>query len=221
MTALTGGLLGIAAVAAVVDWGAVWIDGPRSRMVERVAKPAVLVALVLAALAWPMADGGSVLVRVLLVAALVASLAGDVFLLSPRRFIPGLVAFLLGHIAYTIAFAQLQGSAPWLLAGIAAAAVVVLTVGRALVRAAHREGLGMPVAVYLVAICAMAIAATRTGMPVAIVGAWLFVASDSMLGWGQFRAPAEGSDRGAARLRLAVIVTYHLGQVLLLLALVG
>lgn len=221
MTPLTGGLLGIAAVAAVIDWAAVWIDGPRSRRVERVAKPAALVALVLAALAWPMADGASVPVRVLLVAALVASLAGDVLLLPPGRFVPGLVAFLLGHVAYTLAFAQLGGSTIWLLVGIVLAAVVALTVGRALVDAAQGAGLGAPVAVYLAAICAMAIAATRTGMPVAIVGAWLFVASDSMLGWGRFRAPAEGSDRGAARLRLAVIVTYHLGQALLLVALAG
>jgi uncharacterized membrane protein YhhN len=99
------------------------------------------------------------------------------------------------------------------------------TVGRVLVRAASRAGLGVPVAVYLVAICAMAVAATRTGIPAAIAGAWLFVASDSMLGWGRFSTPAAPAtgvagddDRGGAWLRLGVIVTYHVGQALLVLA---
>jgi uncharacterized membrane protein YhhN len=109
---------------------------------------------------------------------------------------------------------------PWLVVGVVLAGVLVGTVGRVLVGAARRVGLAAPVAVYLVAICGMAIAATRTGLPAAILGAWLFVASDTMLAWGRFKAPASGSTRGAARLRVAVIVTYHVGQVLLVAALV-
>ncbi len=66
----------------------------------------------------------------------------------------------------------------------------------------------------------MAVAATRTGLPAAILGAWLFVASDAMLAWGRFRAPPPRSPRGSASLRVAVMVTYHTGQLLLLLALV-
>jgi uncharacterized membrane protein YhhN len=58
-------------------------------------------------------------------------------------------------------------------------------------------------------------------VPAAVLGAWLFVASDAMLAWGRFRAPSSGSPRGTARLRVAVMVTYHVGQVLLFTALVG
>jgi uncharacterized membrane protein YhhN len=220
LTPLAGGLLGIAAVAAVIDWVAVWMDGPRSRAVERVAKPVVLLALLAVAVAWPAGSGDAEAVRPWLVAALAASLAGDVLLLPPGRFVAGLVAFLLAHLAYLVAFAQLPGSVPWLVVGIVLAGVLVGTVGRVLVAAARRVGLAAPVAVYLVAICGMAIAATRTGLPAAILGAWLFVASDAMLAWGRFKAPASGSTRGAARLRVAVIVTYHVGQVLLVAALV-
>ena len=61
----------------------------------------------------------------------------------------------------------------------------------------------------------MAVAATRTGEPAAIAGAWLFVASDTLLGWGTFRG-AESRDQ-----RVAVIVTYHLAQLLLVLALLA
>jgi uncharacterized membrane protein YhhN len=220
VTPITGALFGIAAIAAVIDWVAVWADGPRSRAVERVAKPVVLLALLAVAVAWPAGTGDDAAVRPWLVAALVASLAGDVLLLPPGRFVAGLVAFLLAHLAYLVAFAQLPGSVPWLVVGVVLAGVLVGTVGRVLVGAARRVGLAAPVAVYLVAICGMAIAATRTGLPAAIISAWLFVASDAMLAWGRFKAPPSASPRGAARLRVAVIVTYHLGQVLLVAALV-
>ncbi|MCJ7711354.1 MAG: lysoplasmalogenase, partial [Chloroflexi bacterium] len=171
MTPIIGGLLAIAAIAAVIDWIAVWVDGPHSRAVERVAKPLVLLALLGATLAWPTELGDTAAVRPWLVAALVASLAGDVLLLPPGRFIPGLVAFLLAHMAYLVAFAQLPGSVPWVVVGVVLAGVVVTTVGRVVLGAARRVGLAAPVAVYLVAICAMAIAATRTSLPAAILGA--------------------------------------------------
>jgi uncharacterized membrane protein YhhN len=212
-------LVALAAVAAVVDWLAVWLDGPGARRVERIAKPAVLVLLLLAALAWPMAPGASVLVRALLVVALATSLAGDVLLLPPGRLLPGLVAFLIGHVAYTLAFAQLGGNVLWLLAGIVIASVVALTVGRRLVAAARPKGMSGPVAVYLAAIGAMAIAATRTGIPAAILGAWLFVASDTMLGFARFIVGTDAGGRAPRPLRMGVITTYHLGQVLLVVAL--
>ncbi len=213
--------LAIAAIAAVIDWAAVWAGGPTGRRVERIAKPAVMLALLVAAVqahAWtPEAQAA----RPWLALGLVASLVGDVLLLPPGRFVPGLLAFLAAHLAYLVAFLQLQGEVPWLVVGIAAATVLVLTVGRVLVRAAARVGLAGPVAAYLVAITLMAVAATRTGEVVAIAGAWLFVASDAMLGWGRLRAPQPGLPRGGGRTqRVAVIVTYHLGQMLILLALV-
>jgi uncharacterized membrane protein YhhN len=58
-------------------------------------------------------------------------------------------------------------------------------------------------------------------VPAAIAGAWLFVASDAMLGWGRLRAPVPGLPRGTPALGVAVMVTYHLGQALLLIALAG
>jgi len=225
VTPLVGALLTVAAGAAVVDWIAVGLEGRRSLAVERVAKPLVLVALLAVAVAWPPGTGDSAAVRPWLIAALAASLAGDVLLLPPSRFIAGLVAFLLAHLAYLVAFAHLPGSVPWFVAGVVIAAVVIATVGRVLLAAARRAGFGTPVAVYLVAICGMAIAATRTGLAAAVLGAWLFVASDAMLAWGRFGGssaggPSAGPPRGPATLRVAVLVTYHVGQLLLVVALV-
>ena len=43
-----------------------------------------------------------------------------------------------------------------------------------------------------------------------------------MLGWGRLRAPQPGLPRGGGRAqRVAVMVTYHLGQGLIVLALLG
>ncbi len=213
-------LLGLAALAAAVDWAAVWAEGSRARLIERVAKPAVLGLLLLASMTWPWADS-DVVVRALLVVALAASLIGDVLLLPPGRLLPGLIAFLVAHLAYALAFARLDGSPAWLLAGIAMAGIVAVTVGRRLVAAARPRGMSGPVAVYLAAISAMAIVATRTGIPVAIVGAWLFVASDALLGWGQFVVGRDEAGRAPRPLRMGVITTYHVGQLLLVVALTG
>ncbi len=217
MTPLGWGLLAVGAAAAGVDWWAVWSSSPRARAAERIAKPAVLAALLgVAALGSPARPA----VEPWLLLALGASLAGDVLLLPPGRLVPGLVAFLVGHLAYVVAFWQLAGEGAWLLLGTAGAAALVATVGRRLVRAAGRQGMGGPVAAYLAAITLMAVAATRTGEPAAVAGAWLFVASDSMLGWGQFVGTAPGG-RGGAGLRLGVIVTYHVAQALLVVALLA
>ncbi len=214
MSALGWGLLAVAAAAAVVDWGAVWVESSVARRVERVAKPLTLLGLIGVALVTPAATPA---VQPWLVLSLVGSLAGDVLLLPPGRLVPGLVAFLLGHLAYIAAFWQLPGSGAWLVLGVCAALLLIATVGRTLVRAAAHAAMGAPVAAYLGVISMMAIVATRTGILAAVVGAWLFVASDSMLGWGQFVLADRA--REGARLRVAVITTYHIAQVLLVLAL--
>ncbi len=204
-------LLG-AVAAALVDWVAVWSGSPRALRVERVAKPLVPVLLAVAVVGWPEASLAVPGVRSWILVALGASLVGDLLLLPPGRLTGGLIAFLVAHLAYLGAFIQVPGSVPWLVAGLVAAVIVAATVGRSLVLAARGAGMAAPVAAYLVVICAMAVAATRTGSPLTIAGAWLFVTSDTLLGWGTFRG---AESRGQ---RVVVIVTYHVAQVLLVLS---
>jgi uncharacterized membrane protein YhhN len=65
-----------------------------------------LTTLLVIAHAWRR-DGGSPLVRRWVLAGLVLSLVGDVALLWPRQgFLPGLVSFLLAHLAYIVAFSR-------------------------------------------------------------------------------------------------------------------
>jgi hypothetical protein len=59
----------------------------------------------------------------------------------------------------------------------------------------------------------MVIAAYGSGRPAAIIGASLFAASDSLIAWNRF----VGSTPAAP---VVIMVTYHLGQLGLLLSLI-
>ena len=212
----TVGLVALAAavVVAVVDWVAVALG---RLALERVAKPAVVVALLPAVLA---ADPVPPLVRILVLAALVASLLGDVLLLPPGRLTEGLAAFLVAQLAYAAAFLAGPQEPAWLAAGLVIGGLVIGLVGRPILRGAGRAGLGAPVAVYLVAIVGMAVLATGSASVVAAVGAWLFVASDSLLGWGIF-VGGRGPGEELRWRRTLVSITYHAAQVMLVLFFVG
>ena len=69
-----------------------------------------------------------------------------------------------------------------------------------------------PVLVYVVAIMTMVVLAANVGIPVALVGAGLFLLSDTLLALDRFVRPVPGRS-------LPVHVTYHLAQGLLVLSL--
>jgi uncharacterized membrane protein YhhN len=203
MTTAAWAFLVVFVIAAGANWWSRWTDDRRT---ELWSKPLALIALIGVAVTLDPVDPA---VRVWFVAALVCSLAGDVFLLDgDRRFIPGLVAFLLAHVAYTVGLIVAPDWS-WIGfgVGVVLTAALVSTVGRRIVGSARRSEpvLGWAVSAYLVAISLMFCAAVATGNWWAIVGAGLFVASDSVLGWRQFV--------GSARwMPVTVMVTYHLGQ---------
>ncbi len=202
-----------AGLLAAVDWWAVARGRPG---VERWAKPAVMVALGAVAVSLD-APGSTTGWWVL--AALALGLAGDVLLLgdSDARFLGGLAAFLVGHLAWVAAFVATGLGAP---AGAwvgAAVVLVALGAGHRIVPGAHREGgpaLSVPVVLYMGVIAAMAVAGWATGLLVVGLGASLFVVSDTVLGLGRF-------DRERPWTRVVVMVTYHLAQGLLVAGLLG
>jgi uncharacterized membrane protein YhhN len=206
-------LLALTLAVAVVDWIAVQLG---RRPVEYVAKPLTMVVLIATALALDVGDDGTA--RAFIVAGLVLSLAGDVFLMLPDRerwFVFGLGAFLLGHLAYVPGLWLLGISVPWLVAGLVLVLVGVATVGRRIVRGVgEREPrLVAPVTAYIAVISAMVVSAVGTASAFAIAGALLFYVSDSLIAVTNF---IQDHPMG----RLAVMVTYHLAQVGLVLALV-
>jgi uncharacterized membrane protein YhhN len=149
--------------------------------------------------------------------ALVLSLLGDVFLMLRRdTFAFGLASFLLAHIAYVVGLRNGPSNTVALVAAsvgvVVIAAVVGLRVLRGVVQSGKRELVG-PVVAYMAVLAAMFVCALATLNPLAGLGAGLFFCSDAVLAWNRFvRALSWGP--------LAVIVTYHLGQALLVLSLV-
>ncbi|MDJ0847687.1 MAG: lysoplasmalogenase [Myxococcota bacterium] len=177
-------------------------------------KPATMLLVLALAVQGGDAVQGSYLL--LVVAGLLFSLAGDVFLMLPQdRFVPGLVSFLVGHLFYVAAFAGDGGGAGPLLGFLPFVAAGVL------VYAWLRPGLGAmgaPVAVYVTAIAAMAGFATArwlgvggTGALLACAGAILFVVSDSALAANRFRRPFAAAPA-------VVLGTYFAAQCLIALS---
>jgi uncharacterized membrane protein YhhN len=214
VTGAAWALLVLFAVAAVGDWVAVALR-PRARALEYVCKPAALVALLLVALALDPADGAQ---RAWFVVALAWCLAGDVFLMLPSdRFVPGLASFLVGHLAYVIGLGlDPHWSGGRLVLGLALVAVALAVLGRRVAGAVagHDRALVPPVVAYMLAISAMVANAVATGDLRAIAGASLFYASDTLIALDRFERPRRSAG-------LAIMVTYHLGQALLVLSLPG
>ena len=105
MTSATGAWFVAAAIFAIANW---WSRWSHHRPTELWSKPLTLVALIGAAIALDPIDP---VVRGWFVVALVLSLAGDVFLLGDDSwFVPGLAAFLAGHLAYVVGFVLAE---PW------------------------------------------------------------------------------------------------------------
>jgi uncharacterized membrane protein YhhN len=210
MNAATFLLVALAAVVAVADWIAV---AAGARIAEYVLKPLTMVVLILAALEL---DPSSDAARGALVVGLVLSLVGDVLLMVPADlFVPGLAAFLAAHVAYVVALWMLGVSGAGLLVGIAVVVVGALIVGRRILAgaAASDKALVAPVTAYLAVISAMVVSALGVGAFFAVSGALLFYASDAVLGWTRFVSDFPRS-------RVVVMVTYHLGQLGLVLALI-
>jgi uncharacterized membrane protein YhhN len=195
------------AVVAVVDWYACWKD---LSGLDSVAKPLTTVgALVIALLA-----GGPTDATVAAVVALSLCLVGDIALLEiVDRFIVGLGAFLLGHLAFVVMFALL-GFDRWRAAGfaIAGSALVLGTIAVPIMRGAGSRGFGIPVRIYLGVILSMAIFGWATGNWLIMLGTTAFVVSDSILGWNRFVD-------GKPWMGVGIMMTYHLAIVSLALSL--
>jgi uncharacterized membrane protein YhhN len=210
MTGIAALLLATAAVCAVIDWVAVRHE---HRPVEYVFKPLTLVMLTATALALDPFDGT---VRTWFVVALVLSLVGDVFLMLPKdRFVPGLLAFLLAHVAYVVGMVLAGLELPAVVAGLAVVAAAGATLGQRVVIGVRRTAPDMlgPVVAYMGVISAMVVCAVGTGRALTVAGALFFYASDALIAWGRFVQPKPWG-------RLAVMVTYHVGQALLVVSLV-
>lgn len=156
----------------------------------------------------------------LIAVGLVFSAVGDVCLVFPDRFVPGLASFLTAHLVYVGAFllgASGGGVAPAWIAGLALFAGMFFRFLRP-----HVGRMRIPVACYVTAIAAMAwAAARRAGGPDvpepsatrALAGALLFMTSDGILATNRFV-------RRFASAHGWVMLTYYAAQTLIALSVV-
>lgn len=173
-----------------------------------------LTTILILARAWPRGHDRPQ-VRRWVLAGLALSLVGDVALLWPQQgFLPGLVAFLLAHGCYIVAFARTTRLAarPLAFAGYAAVAGGVLSQLWPSVPAALRA----PVVAYVVALAVMAAQAAVVGLaargtPEAArarglaIGGALFMASDALLAINKFASPLPAAS-------LWILATYWSAQ---------
>jgi uncharacterized membrane protein YhhN len=204
-------LLTLTLVVAALDWIAVQLE---RKPLEYLCKPLTIVLLIGVAFALDVDDPS---VRAWFVAALVLSLLGDVFLMLPADlFVPGLVSFLLAHVAYIVGMHVDQVSFGRFLIGIAIMATYIATVGPRIVRAVRTgpdPSLAGPVVAYMIVIGAMVASAIGVGHPAGVVGALLFCFSDTLIAWNRFVGPTTSAP-------VMIMVTYHLGQMGLVLSLI-
>ncbi|MDP1887342.1 lysoplasmalogenase family protein [Polaromonas sp.] len=146
-------------------------------------------------------------------AGLVFSLAGDVLLMFPGFFIPGLLSFLVAHLFYIALFKQGQAWFPSRRA--LAATLGVGALMYAFLFAGLNPVLRFAVAAYVIVIALMAAQAIgratvlrdRASLGVAI-GAGFFMLSDALLATNKFAQPLPMA-------QLWVLGTYYLAQVLI------
>ena len=143
---------------------------------------------------------------------LLAGAAGDVCLALPNAFLPGMIAFALGHGLYVSAFLHWSRTP-----ALALLAPVTLFAGTGLWLMLPGAGtLALPLAIYVVVIGAMIWRAAACALAAngdlllrwgPLVGAILFSFSDLLIGVNRFTRPLPGAAS-------AIILTYWAGQAL-------
>jgi alkylglycerol monooxygenase len=156
------------------------------------------------------ADGIFGIQKLLLLAALVLSMAGDVLLMLPGLFVPGLVAFLVAHLAYIGLFTR---QAPWFASRAALLACLIYAAAMyAWLWIDLPAGLRVPVAAYVLVIACMgaqvlgAVLSGHGAKPLA-AAALLFMLSDSILAVNKFIMPVPLAP-------LWILSTYFMAQLL-------
>ncbi|MHA6481854.1 lysoplasmalogenase [Paenibacillus sp. strain BS8-2] len=167
--------------------------------------------------------------RGLIVTGLVFSIGGDTLLLLPDDpwFVFGLGSFLIGHLFYVAAMAtrwlnstksqektaksKQEGFAIGFTAGIMIIAYSITMGSRfyeSIMADESQSGLWIPVVIYIAVIGAMGWTAIMSRNVVAICGALLFMASDSILAWNKFvgEVPMSG---------VLIMSTYFAAQLLI------
>jgi uncharacterized membrane protein YhhN len=172
-----------------------------------------LTTLLILAVAASFAAPISTLYRTLIIVGIAFSLAGDVFLMLPQNtFVFGLVSFLIAHIFYIFAYRSVSGfHLTWWLA----LPYTIYGFFMLYLLWPHVGDLRIPVIIYAAVLMIMGWQAAEqwwhvrdTSMLLAMIGAILFILSDTTLALTKFRAPVPQRD-------LIIMSTYYGAQLLI------
>jgi alkenylglycerophosphocholine/alkenylglycerophosphoethanolamine hydrolase len=207
-------LLLLAFIIAVADWIAV---ATHARKLEFLFKPLTMVLLI----AWYLSGltPSPPFFAISFAIGLVLSLAGDILLMLPEEhFIKGVVAFLLAHIAFIVAFSgsgiELNWPAGLIGIMIIAVTVIILRPIVAGIRSAGRDSLIIPIYAYAVVLALTLWSTTDTlfrptwpgtASILAAGGGLLFFVSDALNVWRRYVREIPGK-------HIPVMITYHLAQ---------
>ena len=154
--------------------------------------------------------------------ALFFSWLGDVFLMFQDiyslYFILGLISFLTAHVLYTIIFRKTnRGFKPRPFTHATGFLLIIYGILLLTLLWPGLAGMKVPVALYTTVILAMALSALyrkAEGSSLVLLGAILFVGSDSMLAMNKFSEPFTGA-------RFWIMATYILAQFLITMGLIN
>ena len=173
-------------------------------------KPISLILIILIAVVFPAIDANY---KIFILAGLVLSLFGDIFLIYPEQhFKKGLTAFLIGHIFYIIAFVVSGGVhfTAWIFLPVTLGGILYL---QSILP--YSGKMKIPIIVYVIIIASMGWIAierlnyiTTIGTILAAIGAVLFMISDAVLALNKFKKPFISAE-------LIILTTYFTAQLLL------
>ena len=118
--------------------------------------------------------------------------------------------FLIGHLAYCVAFSTLWAPSAWLAIGAIGVGALIWTVGRPIERTLRRSPLHLAVLAYIAVTGLVVVTGAATARPFIVVGTLAFAASDGLRGAGRFLDTRRDT-------RVAVHVLYQLGQATIVL----
>lgn len=200
----------LATTMAILDWIAV---GRRALVLEYVSKPSATAAFLVVAATLDVAHDGPWGWRL---AGLALCIVGDVFLMLPRdAFVPGLASFAVAQVLFVVSFVTGDFDSTRLIVGIVVVLPVAILLARRFVTAIRRSGhveLVAPVVAYMVVISAMAVTSIAAGSALAIIGALVFMLSDSLIAESRFVSERPWHSIG-------IMVTYHVALAGLVLGL--
>jgi len=202
---MTTSLSTIALITAVIT---IYAKMRENNLLQYIFKPLTMLAIILLAV---LNVSSPTFYQKMIIIGLIFSTVGDVFLIDSKRFIQGLISFLLAHICFIIAFFSTP-NLPSVIFYLAYVAFFLSILWK------HLDNLKIPVIVYSFALALMSWFALSRYFGLndpkslfAFLGSVSFVASDSLLAFNKFKSSFPFAE-------ILILSTYFIAQWLIALS---